>query len=98
VATVRPEELTFVEQVRLFRDADLIVGQHGAGLTNCLFSSGAHVIELHGGYGGGEYYSLCSALGLAYRVVRCEASGDDLVVDVDELATAVADALHDRST
>jgi hypothetical protein len=31
---VRPEELGFADQVRLFRSADMIVAPHGAGITN----------------------------------------------------------------
>lgn len=40
------EDLSFAEQVYLFRNADLIVGPHGAGLTNTLFSSEATVVEI----------------------------------------------------
>ncbi|HUQ72314.1 MAG TPA: glycosyltransferase family 61 protein [Planctomycetaceae bacterium] len=40
--------LSFAEQRALFAEAGFIIGPHGAGLTNSLFSHGtAHVIELH---------------------------------------------------
>lgn len=44
---VELELLSFAEQVRLFRNAEIVIGAHGAGLANCVFlSSEATVIEL----------------------------------------------------
>jgi hypothetical protein len=41
------EKLSFREQVRLFSQADVIVGPHGAGLTNCVYCRpGTTIIEL----------------------------------------------------
>lgn len=46
---VRPEELTFSEQVRIFSECAIVLAQHGAGLTNMLFApSGCRVLEIHG--------------------------------------------------
>jgi capsular polysaccharide biosynthesis protein len=87
---VRPERLSFVEQVRLFAGASSIVGQHGAGLTNCLYAPRASVVELIGTYGGAEYYSICASLGLPYRAVVCDTRGDDIVVPVPDLLAAVS--------
>lgn len=41
------ERLNIWEQIGLLKDAELIVGVHGAGLTNMIFSHDARVIELH---------------------------------------------------
>jgi len=42
-----PGEATFAEQVRLFSEAKVVVGPHGAGLTNIAFCpTGAHVLEI----------------------------------------------------
>ena len=47
VVTVVPSELTFSEQVNLFSRAELVVGAHGAGLTNVAFCpAGCGVIEI----------------------------------------------------
>ncbi|UUX49650.1 glycosyltransferase 61 family protein [Nisaea acidiphila] len=36
------------EQIELFADVEIVVGGHGAGLTNALFvPKGAHIVELH---------------------------------------------------
>lgn len=46
--TIYAEDLTFEEQVRYFANADVIVAQHGAGLTNIAFcNSKAKVIEIY---------------------------------------------------
>lgn len=46
-AKVCLEDLTWPEQVRLVADAEFIVGLHGAGLTNILFSNAKAILELH---------------------------------------------------
>lgn len=44
---VKPEELSFAGQVRLFKDADTIVAGHGSGLANLVFCKrGAKVVEI----------------------------------------------------
>jgi len=44
---VNAETLTFADQVRLFANAEIIVGTHGAGLANAVFAPpGAIVVEL----------------------------------------------------
>jgi hypothetical protein len=46
---VECEALTFREQIDHFRDAEMVVGPHGAGLTNLLWApSGCRVLELFG--------------------------------------------------
>lgn len=64
-------DLRFAEQVALFRDAALIVAQHGAALTNLLFAAdgddGPQVIELHqDNYINQAYVKLCQVKRLRY--------------------------------
>lgn len=40
------EELTIAEQIELFYDAEVVIGSHGAGFSNIIFSEKIHVIEL----------------------------------------------------
>ena len=89
--TVRPETLSLREQVRLFARSSMIVGLHGAGLTNVLFAPRASVLELIGSYGGGEFYSLAAALGNPYAAMACNPVGHDVRVDM-----AVLNATIDR--
>ena len=50
------EKFSVLEQTFLFNNADIIVGTHGAGLTNILFcKNGATVIEVNAGYNCGCY-------------------------------------------
>jgi len=47
-SSVRLEELTIAEQVRLFSQAQAVVGAHGAGFTNLAFApKETNVLELH---------------------------------------------------
>ena len=44
---VRPETLSFIDQVRLFADAEIVIGAFGAGLTNAAFMKpGAALLEI----------------------------------------------------
>jgi len=49
--TVRPENLSWSDQVQLFRNAQTVVAPHGAGLANLVFMSpGSHVYEITTGH------------------------------------------------
>jgi capsular polysaccharide biosynthesis protein len=62
IVAVDPETMTVAEQIRLFRGARLIVGSHGAGLTNMIFSDHASIVELFG-----PWKSLCySAIAIGF--------------------------------
>jgi hypothetical protein len=68
---VFPEELPFVEQVRLFHEAEIVIGAHGSGLTNLVFCREATpVIELFSpNYVAVSYWALCNQLKLDYHYV-----------------------------
>lgn len=62
------DALPVAEQIELFHDADVVVGAHGAGLANSIFSRGAHVVELFpASFVTPHYYFLSKACGHAYR-------------------------------
>ncbi|WP_169728030.1 glycosyltransferase family 61 protein [Adhaeribacter aquaticus] len=62
------EDLTYQQQVQLFYNAEYIIGAHGAGLTNTLFSKKAAVLELHpSDIVKSHYFMLCKGLGFAYQ-------------------------------
>ena len=96
--TVRAEELTFQEQVALASSTEILVGVHGAALTNMLFMpEGAHVIELaNPEYPSPAFYALASALGLRYWLVWGRQREDrgpgtlDVEVDPREVERVIA--------
>lgn len=96
-SSYRLEERTVAENARLFADADVIVGPHGAGLTDIIFSDDAAVIELFG-YQSVEkkpaYQKLSNITGLDYEHMQCTPDSVDMIVDVDELEERVVNALN----
>lgn len=65
--TVQPETLSYLEQVSLFSEAGMIVGAHGAGLTNMLFCQpGFSAVELFNGYYSRVYWSLAATMGVKH--------------------------------
>ncbi|MDC1490386.1 glycosyltransferase family 61 protein [bacterium] len=55
---IDPSKLSLSEQVKAFSSAEIILGPHGAGLTNIMFCNpGTKVIEIRSQEQGGEYSS-----------------------------------------
>tara|TARA_B100000029_G_scaffold269629_1_gene264970 strand:- start:7618 stop:8724 length:1107 start_codon:yes stop_codon:yes gene_type:complete len=68
----------FQEQVQIFNNADVIVGLHGAGLTNVCFSKpGAKLIEFKSMTTGFQYENLAKKNKLVYNCISCKSSKFD---------------------
>jgi len=91
------EDLSFLDQVRLFDAAEIVMGTHGSGLANLVFCRpGTAVIELFSpNYINVMYWALSNQIGLAYYFVK--GAGDvsrqrgrrvheDVFVDVQQVA------------
>jgi capsular polysaccharide biosynthesis protein len=96
---VQPETLSFAEQVRLFSEAELVLGCHGAGMANSVFARpGARIIELfQPGYVNLSTYRLARSAGMRYRYLVGRAAGPrrrgkdrDIVVDTVPLVSLLA--------
>jgi len=62
------EHLSIEEQIELFYDADYVIGTHGAGMTNMIFSYPIKVLEIFPNeYFQTHYYYLAKSLGHTYR-------------------------------
>jgi capsular polysaccharide biosynthesis protein len=85
------EDLPFAEQVRLLAETEVLVSNHGAGLTNLLFMvPGTRVLEvrMRGDAANNCYFSLASAVGLEYFYLladplpgQSDSHTADLIVD-----------------
>jgi capsular polysaccharide biosynthesis protein len=100
---VHMESMTFGEQVRLLSEAEILVSNHGAGLTNMLFMvPGAKVVEIRqtGDAHNNCYFTLASAMGLPYFYLLAPPTNPaesvhmaDLVVNGGELASTLEQAV-----
>lgn len=73
--TIRSEDYSFADQVRIASGARYLISNHGAGLTNILFMGpGTKVLELRHATDSINncYFTLASALQLDYFYQRCE--------------------------
>jgi len=99
-----PEDLSWAEQIQVFRHAKVVVGPHGAGLANLAFcAAGTKVVELfHRSYINSCYWRLSSVRGLEYVPITAEGDAPlemniranrlDFSVQVDQIARALATA------
>jgi capsular polysaccharide biosynthesis protein len=109
IETVYPETLPFLDQVKLFNSASLVIAAHGSGLTNLVFCRpGSVVVELFSpNYVTTPYWALANQIGLDYYYVmgqgtwdrsrgRGRTTHDNIVVDVEKIR-AVLDDLGRRA-
>ena len=75
---IDPSKMSLSEQIKVFLSAEVILGTHGAGLTNLMFSNpGSKVIEIRSNEHGGEYSSatcfeeLSNIMGIEHHVFLC---------------------------
>jgi capsular polysaccharide biosynthesis protein len=68
---LRPEDLTFAEQIDAFSRAEFVVAPHGSALANLVFCrEGTHVVELFSpNYVNVMYWALSNQVGLDYSCV-----------------------------
>lgn len=102
VEMIRLEELSWLDQVKKLEGVTLIIGMHGAGLTNMLFlSRGASIIEFRHPKSIMQncYFSLASALDMSYYyligkpVDLSDPHKSDIIVDPVKLRNLLGSAL-----
>jgi hypothetical protein len=79
---VELSKISVENQIRMFAQADTVVGPHGAGFANLMYADDASVIEFFGVKEGPSTFHTAGILGHQYGCVRCDSVGEDLVVDV----------------
>jgi hypothetical protein len=93
------EELTYAEQVQLFYNAQVVVGAHGAGLTNILFGRNLQVIELHpADMVRSHYFMICKASNFDYHYLLGSAGNakQDFSIDPNALQQLLAQVLRNQ--
>lgn len=95
------EELSFEDEVRLLANAELVVGPHGSGLTNMIFSKAPKIVEIFGSKLEASFFYLSSGLGFKHGCMICnspEAQGtqqkNDIYVDIDRLVALIETMLE----
>ncbi len=100
---VYPEEMGIPDQVRMFSEARMLVGEYGSGLHNSIFCGpDATVIALRGtaGHPGFLQSGLCAALGQRMGYVFCgtgDEAGRQRLVLADEDLALLRSLLADQS-
>lgn len=89
----RLEESSVLENAYLFNNADLVVGAHGAGLTDLIFCTEGTVLELFGSKVKPPYRKLADTLGVEYDSMACKPRSTDVEVDVEKLEERVKEIL-----
>jgi hypothetical protein len=86
-----PAELTFTEQIGVFRDVEVVVAAHGAAVSNMVFApAGAVLIELFGdNYINGCFWALAAICGHHYGFVTGPARGLDYSIPLSALQRMV---------
>ena len=65
----------FKDQIKIFKNADVIVGLHGAGFSNlCFCNPETKVIEIKNTTDGKMYENLAISNKLIYKSINCEAT------------------------
>ncbi|BAZ42354.1 TPR domain protein [Calothrix sp. NIES-4101] len=88
------ETMSFTEQIQLFSSAEIIIGPHGAGFTNIIFSQKQPiVIEFVTPWVSPHYYLISNILDFPYWCLDCRQpyseklrqSRGDMIVDINNL-------------
>jgi hypothetical protein len=90
IERVYPERYSLLEQILMFKQSDLIIGPHGAGLTNMVWANDTTVIEIHNRYIRDHYQILSRNLGHRYIPVKGKSKHEsrinsDITVDTSKI-------------
>ncbi|ACK72434.1 Capsular polysaccharide biosynthesis protein-like protein [Gloeothece citriformis PCC 7424] len=88
-------QYSFEEQIKIFQEAEIIIGTHGAALANLVFApSDTIFIELLNTQKANPcYYMLASIRNLKYGFLLCENVNSNLKVNIDDLRKLVEKTL-----
>lgn len=86
----RLEDMSVAEQVRLFYNAEAVVGPHGAGLTNILFGHNMTVIECIGSSKmTNSFMALSASCGHTYAATFDQTDSPHFTINLDNLKAVI---------
>jgi capsular polysaccharide biosynthesis protein len=83
------------EQIDLFANSEVVIGPHGAGLSNIIYSDNLSVVELFGEKEVGSYSRLASLLNHEYTPISCRERRVNLIVDPELLEETLGNVISD---
>ena len=89
--TCYPEQLSLAEQIRLFREARIVVAPHGSALVNLLFGNKLRLLELFPNRDPAtHFFFLCRSLGHDYHYLLSDSPQhhDDFRIDMQQFEQA----------
>jgi|GEM_PF-4574991 len=82
------EDMTLAEQIALFKQADIVIGAHGAGFSNCIHSENITLLEFfEPSYINLCFYRLAGGYGFKYAYLTGQSANLNIIIDVFELET-----------
>lgn len=99
IKTVYLEFMNLEEQIQLFKKVKLVIGPHGAGFTNILFSKkGTIIVELFPkSYNNVSFYNLSNLIGANYYILEFNNDGiknDSFCIDSNAVYNLLNDILN----
>ncbi len=87
------ENQSLEQNAALFNEANIVVGAHGAGLTDIVFCNNTSVVELFGSRVKPPYRRIAAELGLEYRELHCKPVSTDIYVNTTELESIITNLI-----
>jgi len=105
---VRPEEFSVEDQIRLFHQAEILVGASGSGMANTVFAEDATLIEIMPQEANiSVWFAITNEQNNQYDYLRAKTVGEntmmsgrasDIIVNTDELVEVVQKVINGRSS
>ena len=92
--------LTFEETIKMFSQAEVVVGPHGAGLASTVFSHDCKIIEIFGYNIRPIFFMLSENINNDYGLVFGKPVEQDIIADVDDIKkihSLMQDEMNDKS-
>lgn len=83
------EDQDVITNISQFRNADIVIGAHGAGLTDLIYCEDTCIVELFGAKVKPPYKNLADTMEIPYINLKCDPRSVDLYVEPDDILSVV---------